>query len=126
MKKTAPLLAPAVLSLVLGACADLSTSIVCPDVERPAVVLTVVDAETGASVAAQSIGTWTTGTLSDSLRHVASVDGREYLAAYGPPGVYDVSVVRPGGSPWVRRGIAVQQGNCGPSPTQVTAMIAAS
>jgi hypothetical protein len=114
------------LCLLLGACADLSTSVVCPGEQGPSLLLEVVDASTGRSVADEASGSWATATVADSLRHVATVEGREFLAAFGPPGVYDVSIVRPGHPAWVRGGITVVEGSCGPMTRQLTAMMAAS
>ena len=113
-------------ALALCACADLATTVVCPSEQGPSLVLEVVDAGTGRSVASEAFGAWATSTAADSLRHVASIEGREYLAAYGPPGVYDVVISRPGQPDWTRRDITVGEGNCGPSTRQLTAMMAAS
>lgn len=112
--------------LALGACADLATEVVCPGEQGPSLLLEVVDAETGRSVAAEANGRWSTSTTSDSLRHVATIQGREFLAAYGPPGVYDVVIYRPGRPEWARNDITVGEGNCGPSTRQLTAMMAAT
>jgi hypothetical protein len=118
--------APALMCLALGACSDMSTSVVCPGEAGPAVVVNVVDGLSGASVSRQASGTWTSGTLSDSLRHVVQADSTVVLAAYGPPGVYHVRVVRPGHTEWVSGDLVVTEGRCGPARSLVTATITVS
>lgn len=124
--KTSALIAPVLLCAALSACSDTATQVVCPDRASPAVVVRVVDPFTNASVSAEASGTWTSGTRSDSLVHVPSAaTGEILLAAYGPPGTYEVRVVRPGHPVWVRGGIVVTQGLCGPQSADLTAVHAA-
>jgi len=109
--------------LALGACSDLSTSVVCPGEQGASLVIEVVDAQTGRSVAAEAFGSWSTTGATDSLRHVSTVEGRAFLAAYGPPGTYRVSVMRMTGQPWFRGDITVVQGTCGPITRNLTATL---
>jgi hypothetical protein len=116
--------AAALLCLALGACSDLATSVVCDGALRPSLVVNVVDAASGASVASEAHGWYTTGTVTDSLRHIESTaTGTVLLAAFGPPGVYDLRVERPGAPNWVRSGVLVQDGRCGPYSEGLTAEI---
>jgi uncharacterized membrane protein YeaQ/YmgE (transglycosylase-associated protein family) len=116
-------LAPILLCLLLGACSDSATSVVCPGDLGPAVVVNVVDGLSGASVTQQASGTWTSGTRSDSLRHVVQADSTVVLAAYGPPGIYQVRVVRAGHVDWVSGDVMVPEGRCGPARSNVTATL---
>lgn len=119
MKITATL-APA-LCLALAAC-DQSLSFVCPDSEQPAILLQVVDAGTHESVAAEANGWWTVGAVTDSLRHVQRAGGVMELAAYGPSGVYQIRVLRPGHAEWTRANLVVAESACGPATVRLTAM----
>src|SRR5687767_14409190 len=90
--------AAALLLLALAACSDNALSVVCPGQERPSLLVNVLDSISGESVATESRGWWTMGGVTDSLRHLQpnTAEGAVLLAAYGPPGTYDVRVVRPG------------------------------
>jgi hypothetical protein len=123
MKTFAPL-APALLCLGLAACSDLSTSVVCPADPGPSLVVHVVDAVSGLSVSEQASGSWTSGAMSDSLHHVPSGDA-VVLAAFGPPGMYQVRVVRPGHADWVANDVVVGEGQCGPARFEFTAALTA-
>lgn len=125
MKLFAPL-APAVLCAALGACSDLSTSLVCPGSAGPSVVVYVLDAQSGRSVVDQASGSWTSGGVTDSLRHVPSVTGTDtVLAAFGPVGTYQLRVARPGHTDWVRSDVVVTRGQCGPTREEFTATLTA-
>ena len=120
------LLAPALLCLAVAGCDDLSTSTVCPSEPGPALLVNVVDAASGLPVAQEARGQWTTGALADSLRHVSmGPDSAVVLAAFGPPGTYEVRVERPGHADWVRSGVVVAPGACGPARADVTAQLTA-
>ncbi|HVH13680.1 MAG TPA: carboxypeptidase-like regulatory domain-containing protein [Longimicrobium sp.] len=112
---------PALLFLGLGACSDAATLLVCPSRPHPSLVVWVVDAETGLSVSEQASGTWRSGDMADSLHHVSTGDGSTVLAAFGPPGTYQVRVLRPGHADWVRDDIVVPPGQCGPARVEFTA-----
>lgn len=114
--------APALLCAALAGCSDLSTQVVCPDRATPAVVVNVVDPVSNTTVSREATGTWTNGTMRDSMVHVPSqTSGEIVLAAYGPPGVYEVRVSRPGHPDWVRGNIQVGQGLCGPAGPELVA-----
>lgn len=114
----------ALLCLALGACSDLATNVVCDGALRPSLVVNVVDAVSGTSVASEARGWYTLGTVTDSLRHIQSAaTGEVLLAAFGPPGVYDLRVERPGAPNWVRTGVLVQEGQCGPYSEGLTAAL---
>lgn len=119
-------LAPLLLCLPLGACSDSSTSVVCPGELGPAVVVNVVDSFSGASVTRQASGSWTSGTRSDSLRHFVQSDSTVVLAAFGPPGIYQLRVIRPGHLDWVSGDVVVAEGRCGPARSMVTATLTIS
>lgn len=120
--KTHVLLAPA-LCLSLAACQDVALSLVCPDTAQPAVVVGVLDANTRAEAAAESQGWFTVGTTTDSLRHAVRIEGVPQLFAFGPPGVYQVRVQRPGYADWVQGGVVVQEGQCGPATVHLQATL---
>ncbi|HEX2078612.1 MAG TPA: hypothetical protein VHG08_12910 [Longimicrobium sp.] len=118
--KISATLAPA-LCLALAAC-DQSLSFVCPDSEQPAILLQVVDAGTQESVAAETTGWWTVGEVTDSLRHVRRTEAVTELAAYGPSGVYQIRVLRPGHAEWTRTNVVVAESACGPATVRLTAV----
>ncbi len=120
--KISATLAPA-LCLALAAC-DQSLSFVCPDSQQPAVLLQVIDANSQQSVSAEVTGWWTVGAVSDSLRHMPRSEGVVELAAYGPAGVYQLRVQRPGHPEWTRTNLVVPESACGPATVRITAMIA--
>lgn len=125
--KISALLAPALLCMGLGACSDTSTSLVCPGSSGPSLVVYVVDAQSGRSVAMQASGWWTSGAATDSLRHVPSATGEDtVLAAFGPAGTYQVRVARAGHTEWVRDDVVVTRGECGPARAEFTATLTAT
>jgi hypothetical protein len=111
-------LAPA-LCLALVAC-DQSLSFVCPDSRQPALLLQVFDARTQESVSGEATGWWTVGAVTDSLRHVQRTEGVTELVAYGPAGVYQILVRRPGHADWVRTDVLVPDSECGPATVRLT------
>lgn len=123
--KNRPLLLSALLCLGMGACDDAAFSVVCPGEALPSLLVNVVDSVSGESVSHEASGWWTTGAVTDSLRHVrpSNVDGAVRLAAYGPPGTYEVRVVHPGHPDWVRGNIQVVQGTCGPAAQDLVAQL---
>jgi len=114
-------LALAPLLLFSAACSDVSTQVVCSGTVRPSVMVNVVDPASNTSVSREASGTWSTGTLGDSLRHVQGEGGDVLLAAFGPSGTYLVRVARPGHADWIRGDVVVQKGVCGPEPAALTA-----
>jgi hypothetical protein len=120
--KIPALLAPA-LCLALAACDDVALSLVCPSEQQPSVVVGVLDPVTGESVAAEAHGWFTVGAMRDSLRHQVRVEGVPQLFAFGPPGVYQVHVQRPGHTEWVRGDLLVEQADCGPATVRVFATL---
>jgi hypothetical protein len=125
--KISATLAPA-LCLALAAC-DQNLSFVCPDSPQPAVLVQVVDLSSNESVAHQATGWWTVGQVTDSLRHTSQPgpagqqsSGGTELAAYGPAGVYQIRVQRPGHADWVRNDLVVGESSCGPATVRLTAV----
>lgn len=119
-------LAVLVPGLLLGACSDSAPlSVVCPGMTRPSVLVSVVDSVSREPLSVQATGSWITGTLADSLRHVpGDAQGQPpRLAAYGPAGTYEVRVLRPGSLPWIRRNVEVGQGTCGPYTVELEARL---
>lgn len=106
--------------LALAGCSDSAVTLVCPG--GPSVVVNVVEGPTGSSVAAAATGTWSVGELTDSLRHV-TVEGTTRLAAYGPPGTYNLLVQRPGFASWRAQGVVVPDDECGPRRAELTATL---
>jgi hypothetical protein len=120
--KISTLLAPA-LCLALAACNDQALSVVCPDEAPPAVVVGVVDVNTRVSAASESYGWFTVFGVTDSLRHGVRVEGVPQLFAFGPPGVYQVRVQRPGHADWVQSNVVVHEALCGPATVQIEATL---
>lgn len=96
--------------LMVAGCDDVSTTVVCEGAMVPSVLVNVVDAVRQPLPAA---GTWVSGTMSDSLRHLPGT--AERLAAYGPAGVYALRVQASNGVVWFASNVNVTQGQCGPS-----------
>jgi hypothetical protein len=120
--KISTLLAPA-LCLALAACNDVSLSLVCPDEAQPSVVVGVVDGITRSSAAAESQGWFTVNGTTDSLRHGVRIEGVPQLFAFGPPGVYQVRIQRPGHMDWVQSNVIVQDSRCGPATVWLEATL---
>lgn len=113
------------LCLALGACTDLAVSVVCPSDPQPSVIVGVLDAATQESVADDAYGWWSAGIRGDSLRHVRRAEGMTHLAAFGPAGVYQVRVQRPGHPDWVQSNVVVGDSECGPATVRLTAALQA-
>lgn len=117
--KISALLAPA-LCLALAGCDDAALSVVCPGVLQPSLVVGVFD-DKGESVAHEARGWFTVGAVTDSLRHSQRTADLVQLVAYGPPGVYQVRVERPGSPDWVIADLEVGNTECGPATRRLTA-----
>lgn len=109
--------------LALAACNDVALSFVCPDEQQPSVAVGVLDGITRASATDESRGWFTVGGVTDSLRHGVRVEGVPQLYAYGPPGVYQVLVQRPGHVDWVQSNVVVQGARCGPNTVTLEATL---
>jgi hypothetical protein len=120
--KIPALLAPA-LCLALAGCDDVALSVVCPQDPQPSVVVGVLDPGTGESAAREAHGFYTVAGVTDSLRHVLLPDGEPQLMAFGPPGVYQVRVIRPGHTEWVKADLQVQPAECGPATVRLVATL---
>lgn len=123
MKRLMPAAVAAAAAATLAACSDAAVNYVCPDVPSPAVIVRVTDGPSQQRAELLATGTWSTGVLSDSLRHVAAGADR-YLAAFGPAGTYTVRVQRPGFASWERSGVVVLNGSCGPATQELSATLA--
>lgn len=110
------------LLLTLGACQENPVQWVCPSVPNPAVAVFVVDAVGGGSLVAQATGWYSAGSRQDSLRHRVTSEG-DHLAAFGEAGAYDITVEVDGHTPWLRRGVEVPQGICGPGTVRLQASL---
>ena len=119
--KTRALLAPA-LGLALAGCTDVALSVVCPDILFPSVVVGVYDAE-GEPVAHEARGWYTVGGVTDSLRHTLRTENVWQLSAYGPPGVYELRVERPGHPVRVISNVVVEDAECGPVTKRLTVQL---
>lgn len=109
--------------LALAACNDVALTLVCPDEQQPSVAVGVVDGITRASATDEAHGWFTVGGVTDSLRHGVRVEGVPQLYAFGPPGVYQVHVQRPGHMDWVQSNVVVQGARCGPSTVTLEATL---
>lgn len=121
--KIPALLAPA-LCLALAGCDDVALSLVCPDVLQPSVVVGVFDAD-GQPVAHEARGWFTVNGVTDTLRHTQRTVDVQQLSAYGPSGVYDLRVQRPGSPDWVISNLLVENAECGPATRRVNAQLQA-
>lgn len=121
--KISALLAPAALCLALAGCDDVALSVVCPNDPSPSVVVGVVDVATGESATAEARGWYTVAGVTDSLRHVMHVEGLPQLMAFGPAGVYQVRVQRPGHADWVQNNLRVPEAECGPATQRLIATL---
>lgn len=115
------LLAPA-LCLALAGCDDVALSVVCPPERQPSVVVGVFNAD-GEPVAHEAKGWFTVSGRTDSLRHTLRTPEVQQLSAYGPAGVYDVRVQRPGSPDWVISDLVVEDAECGPATRRLTAQL---
>jgi hypothetical protein len=120
--KISTLLGPA-LCLALAACNDVAMSLVCPDTASPSVVVGVLDGVTRLSATSESQGWFTVNGQTDSLRHAVRVEGVPQLFAFGPPGLYQVRIQRPGYVDWVQNDVVVQDGRCGPATVWLEATL---
>lgn len=114
-------LAPA-LCLALAGCKDVALSVVCPDVLQPSVVVGVFD-NAGEPVAHEAKGWYTVAGVTDSLRHTLRTQDVWQLSAYGPPGVYQVRVQRPGHPEWSMAGLVVEDAECGPATRRINVQL---
>jgi hypothetical protein len=99
------------LLALLGAC-DPDVARVCPAEVRPALQVAVVDAATGANLAAGAVGWWVTGSFAGALDDTDPTSPDNALTAYGPAGRYSLIVQHPGYRPWGRDDIRVNRGEC--------------
>ena len=99
-------------ALALAAC-DLGPTM-CDTGISPAVTVAVVDAVTGAPLAAGSRGYVADGSFRDSLRIVRwSADAATHLgAADARPGSYTIVIERPGYARWERTGVRTRADGC--------------
>jgi hypothetical protein len=117
------MLAALLAAFAVGACDDSATNVVCPNAATPAVLVRVVDGFTQQRVELQVTGTWSTGAVSDSLRHLGT-GAERYLGAFGPAGTYTVRLQRPGSVAWELGGIVVPDAICGPQTQELTVTLA--
>jgi hypothetical protein len=115
-------LAALVAAATVGACSDMAVNAVCPNDATPAVIVRVLDGQTQQRAEMQATGTWSTGAVGDSLRHLGAGSER-FLGAFGPAGTYTIRVQRPGSALWERTGVVVPGATCGPQTQELTATL---
>lgn len=111
-------------TLVLAGC-DFGNPI-CPAVAEPAVIVEVRSAATGAPEAKNASGVLVDGTYTDSLRVTEETGEGIPLALAGGferAGTYTVRIEKPGFEAWVRDGVEVDEGECGPKTERLTARL---
>jgi len=97
---------------------------ICPDVLLPAVVVEVVDADTGEYIAGDASGYIQDRGYADALvPHASTIDGvlMSLQGGLGRPGTYTVFVEVPGYQRWEREEVRVETQLCGVRPTELTA-----
>lgn len=81
----------------------------CPDVQKPAVSVSVFDSQSGDPVTGALKGVATDGAYRDSLLQ----SNGQLKGAYGRTGTYAVLVQHPDYNTWIRKGVTVSSGRCG-------------
>ena len=109
------------VALVVSGCSMVGTEdeddeiIACTTELRPAIEVTVTNARSGASAAADSIGFAIEGDYTDTLRVIGYDEEREPLriaGAYERAGTYDVRIEKEGFQTWTRKDIKVEENVC--------------
>jgi len=95
----------------LAACESLTGTNVCNAIDRPALVITVRDAATGAPTASNSRTIVSKhGGATDTVMVAANAAlDAEPISAFDVPGTYDVRVDKPGYATWLDSGVVVSQ-----------------
>lgn len=110
------------LGLVTGCERILGTD--CTDMVERAIEVEILDAATGAALAAGAVGTIVSSDHSEALLPAGgAADTLISLGAYGPAGMYDVEVTHPGYLPWRREGVRVRSGRCGVETARLKAAL---
>lgn len=100
----------------------------CLGVVHPAIVVDVVDSQTG-ELLQQVSGFIEDGDYVDSLvplSFLADNAVRSWQAGFGRPGKYDVQVDHPGYQTWRVEGVEVESLRCGPETAEVRAEMVSS
>ena len=126
MRTPSPLLLA--LATALAACESSSTeSIACPAIVKPALVLRVLDRDTGAPLATGTTAIATEGAWSQPFRGpfgtVTDTLSYPFSAADERPGTYVVEVRTPGYATLTIRNVTARRGQCGVNTVQVTARL---
>lgn len=96
----------------------------CEHETRPAIVVEVRDAVTGAYAASGATGWIERRSIrTDLVRYHHDGNTVFSLAAWGGEGKYTVTVQKPGYADWVRRDVSVDANACGPQTTKVVAQL---
>ena len=122
--------APLFLIAALAAC-DVPGSVDCPAIATPALVVTVVDAQSDANITGSATATATDGAFRDSLRaygNTGTITRPVFTSKvlWQRAGTYRLDVTAPGYAPFARTGIRVRARTCGPETVEVTARLAPS
>jgi hypothetical protein len=116
-------------ALVLSGCGvlDLVDPVLCAGVVSRAVEVEVRDALTGEPAADGAIGTARSGGFVETLQVIGWIShpGPRTAVMLGGvderPGVYTVTVHKPGYLPWERTGVVAERGRCGVTTAHLTA-----
>ncbi|MBA2669515.1 MAG: carboxypeptidase regulatory-like domain-containing protein [Gemmatimonadetes bacterium] len=116
-------------ALILPGCGvlDLIDPVLCPGVISRAVEVEVRDARTGDPAADGATGTARSGNFVETLQVVGWIShpGPRTAVVLGGvderPGVYTVTVEKPGYKPWERTGVVAERGQCGVRTASLTA-----
>lgn len=112
--------------IISSACSSASTSPICTQELRPALMVYVKDSLTNTGTASGASLVAREGTYKDS---VAFPDGRPELnglnlnAAGERAGTYEVAVSKPGYATWIKSGVRVTKNECHVNTVQLTALL---
>jgi hypothetical protein len=116
-----------VLAVPLAFASACSSSVdVCPAVVKPAVVVEVRDASTGLPIAEGASGAVREGSYTDSLKPYSGISANQSTllslqAALGRPGLYTLTVEKPGYASFTATGVQATAGACGVQTATVKA-----
>ena len=96
--------------------------IACPDVVRPAIVVTPIDSRSGETIRVAGIATASEGSYTDKTQN-APPAALSFSLAHGRPGTYAVSVDIPGYALWELSKVIAPSSVCGVSTIPVAAVL---
>ena len=117
--RTTPLLLGALLT---GACLNVANPTACTAVVVYGLTIAVTDSVTGAPSAADASAVARSGSYEEVLTPIPG-NNLHLVGAAERPGVYEVTITKPGYQVWTRSGITVQAGVCHVTPAAFEAKL---